>query len=65
MLNRLILKVIKFQLPPKRLDTVVKNILADHHAPPPPPPFQIGLNFKASQMQALTFHYQEGVEQTS
>ena len=36
MLNRLILKVTKFQLPPsKRLGTVVKNILGGHHAPPP------------------------------
>ena len=34
MLNRLILKVTKFQLPPpKRLGTVVKNILGDHYAP--------------------------------
>ena len=34
MLNRLILKVTKFQLPPaKRLGTVVKNILRDHHGP--------------------------------
>ena len=41
MLNRLILKVTKFQLPPpKRLGTVVKNILGGHHAPPP---CQIGL----------------------
>ena len=40
MLNRLILKVTKFQLPPpKRLGTVVKNILGGHHAPP----CQIGL----------------------
>ena len=46
MLNRLILKVTKFHLPPpKRLGTVVKNILGDHHGPPcqiglmsPPPP---------------------------
>ena len=35
MLHRLILKVTKFQLtPPKRLSTVVKNILGDHHSPP-------------------------------
>ena len=35
MLNRLILKVTKFQLPPpKHLGTVVKNILGGHHAPP-------------------------------
>ena len=34
--HRLILKVTKFQLPPpKRLSTVVKNILGGHHAPPP------------------------------
>ena len=34
MLNRLILKVTKFQLPPpKRFGTVVKNILGGHHAP--------------------------------
>ena len=34
--HRLILKVAKFQLPPpKRLGTVVKNILGGHHAPPP------------------------------
>ena len=34
MLHRLILKVIKFQLPPpKRLSTVVKNILGGHHPP--------------------------------
>ena len=41
MLNRLILKVTKFQLPPpKRLGTVVKNILGGgHHGPP----CQIGL----------------------
>ena len=32
----LILKVNKFQLPPpKRLSTVVKNILGGHHVPPP------------------------------
>ena len=37
MLNRLILKVTNFQLPPpKRLGTVVKIILGGHHAPPPP-----------------------------
>ena len=42
MLNRLILKVTKFQLPPpERLGTVVKNILGGHHAPSPP--CQIGL----------------------
>ena len=36
MLQRLILKVIKFQLPPpKRLSTVIKNILGGHHAPLP------------------------------
>ena len=36
MLHRLILKVTKFQLSPrKRLDTVVKNILGGNHAPPP------------------------------
>ena len=41
MLNRLILKVTKFQLPPpKRLGPVVKNILGGHDAPPP---CQIGL----------------------
>ena len=40
MLHRLMLKVSKFQLPPpKRLSTVVKNILGGHHAPP----CQIGL----------------------
>ena len=34
MLHRLILKVTKFQLPPpKRLGTVVKNILGGYHAP--------------------------------
>ena len=34
--HRLILKVTKFQLsPPKRLGTVVKNILGGHDAPPP------------------------------
>ena len=39
MLNRLILKVTKFQLPPpKRLGTVVKNILGAIMPPPPPPP---------------------------
>ena len=33
MLHRLILKVTKFQLPPpKRLGTVVKDILGGHHA---------------------------------
>ena len=43
MLNRLILKVTKFQLPPpKRLGTVAKNILGGHHAPP----CQIGLNLE-------------------
>ena len=41
MLHRLILKVTKFQLPPKRLGTVVKNILMGHHGPPL---CQIGLN---------------------
>ena len=36
MLHRLIVKVTKFQFPaPKRMGTVVKNILWDHHAPPP------------------------------
>ena len=36
MSHRLILKVTKFQLPPpKRLGTVVKNILGGHHPPPP------------------------------
>ena len=40
--HRLILKVTKFQLPPpKRLGTVVKNILGGHHCPPP---CQIGLS---------------------
>ena len=35
MLNRLILKVTKFQLPPpKHLDTVPKNIWGGHNAPP-------------------------------
>ena len=34
MLHRLILKVTKFQLPPpRRLSTVVKNILGGHHVP--------------------------------
>ena len=34
--HRLILKVTKFQLsPPKRLGTVVKNILGAHHGPSP------------------------------
>ena len=43
MLNRLILKVTKFQLPPpKRLGTVIENILGA--IMPPPPPCQIGLN---------------------
>ena len=33
--HRSILKVTKFQLPPpKRLGTVVKNILGGHHGPP-------------------------------
>ena len=42
MLNRLILKVTKFQLPPtKRLGTVVKNILGAIMAPP----CQIGLSY--------------------
>ena len=41
MLNRLILKITMFELPPpKRLGTVVKNILGGHHGPPPR---QIGL----------------------
>ena len=45
MLQRLILKVTKFQLPPrKRLNTVVKNILGGMWASCPPPPFRIGLN---------------------
>ena len=44
MLHGLILKVTQFQLPsPKRLSTVVKNILGGHHAPPP---CQIGLKAK-------------------
>ena len=43
MLNRLILKVTKFQLPPpKRLGTVVKNILGATMVPDGPP-CQIGL----------------------
>ena len=41
MLDRLILKVTKFQFPStKRLSTVVKNILGGHYAPP----CQIGLS---------------------
>ena len=48
MLNRLILKVTKFQLPPpKRLGTVVKNILGGHYAPP----CQIGLKYKFEEQQ--------------
>ena len=36
MLRSLMLKVTKFQLPPpKRLSTVVKNILGGHHGPHP------------------------------
>ena len=63
MLNKLIFKVTKFQLPPaKRLGTVVKNILGGHHAPPPP--CQIGLrldivdfikNFNSQFMQLTRF----------
>ena len=35
MFHRLILQVTKFRVPPpKRLNTVVKNILGGHHAPP-------------------------------
>ena len=37
MLNRLILKVTKFQLPPKRLGTKVKNIWGAIMPSPPPP----------------------------
>ena len=49
MLNRLMLKVTKFQLPPpKRLGTVVKNILGGHHATPPPG--QIGLNISRNNL---------------
>ena len=49
MLNRLILKVTKFLLPPpKRLGTLVKNILGGHQ---PPPPCQIGL---ISLIQAIS-----------
>ena len=49
MLNRLILKVTKFQLPsPKCLGTVVKNILGGHHAPP----CQIGLRRVLAIVQA-------------
>ena len=55
MLNRLILKVTKFQLPPpKRLGTVVKNILGAI-IPPPPPPCQIGLK------ELMTFWNTTGV----
>ena len=53
MLNRLILKVTKFQLPPpKRLGTVVKNILVGHHAPPPPP-CQIGLKYTSDSLSRV------------
>ena len=46
MLHRLILKVTKFQLPPpKRWDTVAKNIVGGYHGPP----CQIGLNTKELQ----------------
>ena len=41
MSHRLILNVLKFQLPPaKRFDTLVKNILGGHHGAP----CQIGLS---------------------
>ena len=53
MLNRLILKVIKFQLrPPKRLGTVIKNILGGM----PPPPCQIGLRQNSNfTLQVMTY----------
>ena len=50
MLHRLILKVTKFQLPPpKRLSTVVKNILGAIM-----PPCQIGSNIQTVKMRSLT-----------
>ena len=48
MLNRLILKVTNFQLPPPtRLDTVVKNILGTIM---PPPPMSNRVNCKNSRV---------------
>ena len=48
MFHRLILKVTKFQLPPrKRLSTVVKNIMGGHHGPP----CQIGLRLTSTLSQ--------------
>ena len=52
MLNRLILKVTKFQLPPsKRLDTVVKNILGGPSCPPPP--CQVGLTLQIDCLSSV------------
>ena len=52
MLNRLILKVSKFQLPPpKRSGTVLKNIWGGPSCPPPT--CQIGLRFGALQFDPL------------
>ena len=50
MLNRLILKVTKFRLPhPKRLSTVIKNILGSHHGPQ----CQIGLSIMMDHLSML------------
>ena len=49
MLHKSILKVTKFPLPPpKRLSTVVKNILVGNNASPPPPPMSNRVNRKAA-----------------
>ena len=54
MLNRLILKVTKFQLPPpKRLGTVVKNILEGGIMPPPPMSNRVN---KLGKHREKTFH---------
>ena len=53
MLHRLILEVTKFQIPPpKRLGTVVKNILGGHHALSP---CQIGLMDDAAKGGLIQF----------
>ena len=56
MVHRLILKVNKFQLPPaKRLGTVVKNILGDHHAPPMSNRVKVTLSVVLLLVDFLTF----------
>ena len=57
MRNRSILKVTKFQLhPPKRLGTVVKNILGGHQGPLP---CQIGLKVSSLEFEELQVSWEK------